>query len=263
MKKERKPLQGLKWLCYLLYPPHCACCGAVLEVRRWRGNMLCAECAQGLPYLPQEKCPHCGGKTKAAGFCDTCMRGFAFTRAYAAFPYAKLRKSIHLYKFEGGKELGIPLGRMMADYLLLYHPALAGELDLILGVPLHPKKEKKRGFDQTRILCEGIAARMGLPYLPHGLYRKRHTAPQSLLSPQERKENLKDAFGTDMDFTGKRILLVDDIITSGTTCNECAKVLYRAGAAEVRVFCLTAAGAAGKEESPERPVEEIEWAAEE
>lgn len=239
-------MMRIKWLKYVLYPPHCACCGEVLPVRRWQGNLLCAECEAHLPFLPQEKCPHCGGKTTEAGFCAACMKTFAFQRAYAAFPYAKLRKSIRLYKFEGGKELGIPLGRMMAEYLLTYHAEQVEKLDLILGVPLHPKKEKKRGFDQTRILCEGISEKIGLPYLPHGLYRKRHTAPQSLLSPQERKENLKDAFGTDLDFQGKRVLLVDDIITSGTTCNECAKVLYRAGAVEVSVFCLTAAGMGGK-----------------
>lgn len=250
--------ERLKWLRYLLYPPHCACCAQVLPVRRWRGNMLCEECEKKLPFLPQNQCPHCGGETREAGFCAPCMEQFAFVRAYAAFPYAAMRKSIHLYKFQGGKELGIPLGRLMAEYLLTYHAAWTEELDLILGVPLHPKKEKKRGFDQTRILCEEIAAKIGLPYLPHGLYRKRHTAPQSLLSPQERRENLQDAFGTTFDFQGKRILLIDDIITSGTTCNECARVLYRAGAAEVSVFCLAAAGDGGKRQEVKREAVEMQ-----
>lgn len=234
-------MKRIKWLKYILYPPHCAVCGEILPMRAWRGALLCGECEKRLPFLPQERCPHCGGKTEA-GLCAVCRKEFAFRRGYAAFPYAAMRKSIHLYKFQGGKELGDALGRLMAQYLLTCHPHLPQEMDLILGVPLHPKKEKKRGFDQTRILCERLSAEIGLPYLPDGLYRKRHTAPQSLLSPREKKENLRDAFGTERDFSGKRILLVDDIFTSGTTCNECAKVLLRAGAAEVCVFCLAAAG---------------------
>ncbi len=233
--------KALNWIKHILYPPHCAVCGELLPMKRWKG-FLCGECEKELPFYPAERCPHCGGETNTAGFCDYCLKPFAFTAACAAFPYASIRKSIHLYKYRGGKEIGNGLGELMADYLLRYHEELLTKTDRILGVPLHPKKEKQRGFDQTRILCEKITEKTDLLFQEKGLYRKRHTIAQSLLSPEERKENLKDAFGTDSDFSGKRILLIDDIITSGTTCNECAKVLYRAGAAEVFVFCLAAAG---------------------
>lgn len=225
----------------LLYPPHCAVCGEVLPVERWRVS-LCASCEEHLPFCASDRCPHCGGKTNAPGFCDVCLKPFAFSAAFAAFPYAAVRKSIHLYKYRGGKELGDGLGSLMADYLLRFHAELPPKIDCIVSVPLHPKKQKRRGFNQTALLCQKIAERTALPFLEDGLYRKRHTVAQSLLSPQERKENLLDAFGTQTDFSGKRVLLVDDIITSGSTCNECAKALYRAGAQEVFVFCLSAAG---------------------
>ena len=130
----------------------------------------------------------------------------------------------------------------MADYLLEYHEELLVKTDVMLSVPLHPKKEKFRGFNQTHILCEKISEKTGLVFQKVGLERKRETIAQSELGHEERKRNLKDAFGTTMDFTGKRVLLVDDIFTTGTTCNECAKELYRAGAKEVMVFTLSAAG---------------------
>ena len=111
----------------------------------------------------------------------------------------------------------------------------------MVSVPLHAKKEKYRGFNQTHILCGKISEKTGLVFQKEGLERKRETIAQSELTPEERKENLKDAFQATGIFSGKRILLVDDIFTTGTTCNECAKALYRAGAREVRVFCLAAA----------------------
>lgn len=233
--------QIIKWLKYLLYPPHCAVCGELLPMKRWKGY-LCGECEKQLPFYPRERCPHCGGETDTAGFCDPCLKSFAFSSACAAFPYASIRKSIHLYKYRGGRELGEGLGTLMAEYLLTFHEELLIKTDIMIGVPLHPKKEKQRGFNQTHILCRKIAEKTDLFFLETGLYRKRHTTPQSLLSPEERKGNLKGAFGVNMDLSGKRILLIDDIFTSGTTCNECAKALYRAGAKEVFVFCLAAAG---------------------
>lgn len=226
----------------LLYPPHCVVCGELLPMKAWEG-FLCEACEKHIPFCPEEVCPRCGGKTDTAGFCDWCRKPFAFSAVCAAFPYAAIRKSIHLYKYHGGKEMGDGLGNLMADYLLRCHEELLVKTDVIAGVPLHPEKEKQRGFNQTYILCERIAERTDLIFQKKALSRTRDTKPQSLLLPQERKENLRDAFVAEMDFSGKRVLLVDDIFTSGTTCRECAKAFYRAGAAEVFVFCLAAAGA--------------------
>ncbi|MBQ7757471.1 ComF family protein [Anaerotignum sp.] len=226
----------------LLFPPRCAVCGEVLALDE-RDGFLCKTCSSHIPYIPKKICPHCGGETDRAGFCEFCLKTFAFETACAAFPYEKVRKSIHLFKYEGGKKLGYGLGELMADYLLKYHEELLVWTDLILSVPLHPKKEKHRGFNQTHILCEKISEKTDLVFQKDGLRRKRNTAAQSTLnSPEERRQNLKDAFEATADFAGKRILLVDDIFTTGSTCNECARTLYRAGAKEVHVFCLSAAG---------------------
>ena len=224
----------------LFFPPRCAVCGEILDMAERKG-FLCRICKE-VPYFPKGKCPHCGGETKEAGFCEVCLKGFVFDAGCAVFPYDEVRKAIHLFKYDGDKLIGEGLGELMASFLLQEYPHLAEEIDVMVSVPLHAKKEKFRGFNQTHILCEKIAEKTGIVFQKDGLVRKRETIAQSELNPEERRLNLKDAFGTTADFTGKHVLLVDDIFTTGTTCNECARELYRAGAKTVRVFTLSAAG---------------------
>ena len=230
----------MKKLLDLLFPPRCAVCGEVLAVEE-REGFLCKNCRK-VPYFTVEACPHCGEKTKTGGFCDFCLKHFAFDSACVAFSYETVRKAIHLFKYDGDKTIGYGLGELMAEYLLKYHEELLVKTDVLVSVPLHPKKEKYRGFNQTHILCEKISEKTGLVFERRVLERKRETVAQSELNPEERKVNLKDAFGVTGDVAGKRVLLVDDIFTTGTTCNECAKELYRAGAKEVMVVALSAAG---------------------
>lgn len=225
----------------VVFPPRCAVCGEILRMEERQG-FLCADCRSDIPYLPQEKCPHCGGETNNGGFCDFCMKHFPFDSVCGAFPYEKVRKAIHLFKYDGDKTIGNGLGALMADGLMRYHEELLVKTDVMVSVPLHEKKEKNRGFNQTHILCEKISEKTGLVFRKGGLKRTRETIAQSELDPEERKLNLKDAFRATEDFTGKRVLLVDDIFTTGTTCRECAKELYRAGAKEVMVFVLSVAG---------------------
>lgn len=223
----------------LIYPPRCAVCGELLTMEE-REGFLCGDCRK-VPYLAAEKCPHCGGSTEG-GFCEACLKEFACSRVWAAFSYETVRDAIHLFKYEGDQRIGKGLGRLMGIYLRQREPFSAERAEVLLAVPLHWKKEKRRGFNQTHILCEEIAKETGIPFQREGLVRKWDTAAQSTLSHEERRENLRDAFSVTEDFRGKRVLLVDDIFTTGTTCNECARELYRAGAAEVMVFTLAAAG---------------------
>lgn len=234
-------MRKMETMLKLLFPPRCAVCTDVLPTAEWEAH-LCQDCRKEIPFIPQDICPHCGGETKNSGFCEFCLKAFAFSAAFAAFPYEKVRSSIHLFKYDGGKEIGRGLGELMAEYLLKYHEELLPKVDLILAVPLFPQKEKQRGFNQTHILCGKIAEKTGLVFQKEGLIRRRATVAQSTLTPEERKTNLKDAFKATKDFTGKRILLVDDIFTTGATCNECAKELYRAGAEDVMIFALAGAG---------------------
>ena len=225
----------------IFFPPRCAVCTEVLSLEE-RNDFLCEDCREDLPCFPKGECPHCGGETKIYGFCEPCLKEFAFSDACAVFPYEMVRDAIHLFKYEGDKTIGYGLGELMAEYLLKKQRELLEKADVMVSVPLHPRKEKFRGFNQTHILCEKISEKTGLSFEKNALERKRETIAQSELNPAERKLNLKDAFSVKKDFTGKTVLLVDDIFTTGTTCNECAKELYRAGAKEVVVFSLSAAG---------------------
>ncbi len=224
----------------LLFPPRCALCGEVLPVKDRVGG-LCRACREEIPFFPEDRCPRCGGKTDTGGFCEACLRPFAFESACAAFPYEKVRTAIHLFKYRGGKSFGEGLGRLAAEYLRQTHTELLSGVDVMIPVPLHSKKERRRGFNQTILLCRAVSVETALPLCERGLLRRKDTTPQSLLSPAERKENLRGVFVVNADVAGKRVLLVDDIFTSGATCGECARALYRAGAESVRVFCLAAA----------------------
>ena len=225
----------------LVFPQRCVICTQVLDWKN-RREWLCRHCAENLPYFPREICPRCGGETDTAGFCRACLKEFAFPEAYAAFPYAEVRRAIKIFKYGGGKRLGYGLGDLMAEYLLRCHEELLQRTDLLLCVPLHPKKERKRRFNQAAILCERIAARTGLSFRREILERTKETVPQSTLSSERlRRENLRDAFAVREDLTGKRVLLVDDIFTTGATGNSCATELSRAGAERVMIYCLSAA----------------------
>lgn len=226
-----------EFLWNLLFPSRCVICGELLTFAE---RKLCTSCAEHIPYL--SACPHCGGRSEGGSFCSFCMKPYAFVRAYAPFSYALLRRTIHLFKYSGSIPIGRVLGDLLADYVLQFQPQLLREVDVMLAVPLHSARQRQRGFNQTHILCERLVARTGLPFSEIGLERKRDTVAQSFLSVQERRQNVRDAFRATADFSGKCVLLVDDIFTTGTTCQECAKELYRAGAAEVIVLCLSAAG---------------------
>ena len=89
----------------LIFPPRCAVCTEVLDMEERRG-ILCHDCAEHLPYVPKGICPHFGGVTETAGFCDFCLKEFAFESACAAFPYETVRRAIHLFKYDGGKKIG-------------------------------------------------------------------------------------------------------------------------------------------------------------
>ena len=175
-----------EWLLELIFPPRCAVCTKVLDMEE-RREILCHDCAEQLPYVPKGICPHCGGVTETAGFCDFCLKEFAFESACAAFPYETVRRAIHLFKYDGGKKIGEGLGQLLADYMGKYHEAILAKTDFVLSVPLHPKKEKKRGFNQTHILCEQLSARTGLPFRRDIPVRKRETAAQSTLDSSKQR----------------------------------------------------------------------------
>jgi ComF family protein len=160
-----------------------------------------------------------------------------FDRCRSAGIYdGALREAIHRVKFHGEAALARSLGRWLARSL----PGEAREADLVAPVPLHPKKLRERGFNQSEFLSSAIAAAASVLHRPRLLTKATPTRSQTGLGRKERRRNLRGTFslGTGLSVRGSRVLLVDDIYTTGCTVEECARVLRRAGARSVRVLTL-------------------------
>ena len=191
----------------------------------------CSQCDRPLPspvaltYSPTHRCHHC------------TIRPPAYVKAWTLYPYLPpLQEAICLFKYRGKVSLAKPLGRLMLNVL----PA-ALEADLVIPVPLHPTRLREREFNQSLLLADQVATHLHLPLLFSNLVRTVPSEPQSTLSRKERIKNLRRAFAVRQPqlIAQKRILLIDDVFTTGTTMNECAKVLRKAGADAV--FALTLA----------------------
>jgi ComF family protein len=146
-----------------------------------------------------------------------------------------LSSAIHIFKFQKIKRLAKPLGRLLLEF------DLSG-IDAIIPVPLSTKGLRERGFNQSLLLAKVVADSKKIPLVMDGLYKEKETRPQLGLSAKERAANLKGAFRAKGDFKGKKLLLVDDVMTTGATARECSKQLLKAGAETVVVLTLARAG---------------------
>jgi ComF family protein len=145
---------------------------------------------------------------------------------------------IHLMKYEGYFALAEPL----ADLMMETWPRWQTAVDLVLPIPLYAGRERKRGYNQSELLTRRLSAKMGWATSPTALRRLRHTRPQVGLDADARRLNLQNAFAANAnELTDKRILLVDDVCTTGATLTAAADVLLAAGAASVSAYCLARA----------------------
>lgn len=208
----------------LLYPPRCPFCRILLP---GRGELLCAQCQQTLPWLTGRAAERTGE------FFALCVSPLRYRDA--------VRESVHRYKFSGLRGYAPAYGRLMVQCA---QDRLPGRYDLITWVPLSAKRRRKRGYDQARLLAQVMAGELNAPILPL-LTKLRDTPPQSAQEDAAaRRGNALDAYEAALpeETAGKRILLVDDVVTSGATLSECARVLLTAGAAEVVCVTLAQAG---------------------
>ncbi|MFQ6099724.1 MAG: ComF family protein [Anaerolineae bacterium] len=145
---------------------------------------------------------------------------------------------MHRLKYRGRTVLAEPLGGLMAAYWT-QHPMSA---DLVVPVPLHPARLRERGYNQAALLAREMARRTGLVVEEQALIRQRATAPQVELNARQRKENVRDAFRcSGNSLAGKRVLLIDDVCTTGATLEACAVALYAGGARDVQALTLARA----------------------
>lgn len=214
----------------LLFPPHCVACSQV-------GTWFCDDCLASVEPVPHPLCPRCGRPAPVERLCAQCrihplrLDGI---RSVAVHDGA-LRQAIHHLKYRRRRELALTLGGLLFEY---WQEANL-PTDLVIPVPLHPSRQKERGFNQAGLLASVLAERARLPLNDRHLTRTRATPPQVGLGAEERKVNVQDAFTWEGNrLEGVRVLLIDDVCTTGATLEACAVALRAGGAGSVWALTL-------------------------
>jgi len=224
----------------LLYPLHCASCKKPLEAEN--DSAVCGHCIGLIKPNPAPYCVYCGRSIDTAGAaCTDCTKNRpAFSKTYSACLYEDVLKELILqFKYKGKLALSGCLSGLISDFLYDNQDILEG-VDMITFVPIGLDRMVKRGFNQSKVLAKHLSDSYGIPMVDC-IEKKVSTKNQNELSRQERLSNLKGAFRAKaaVNLKGLTILVVDDVMTTGATLNECAIALLQAGAANVR--CLTLA----------------------
>ncbi len=209
----------------LLFPLRCLCCGV-------EGTMLCASCAESLPRIGSPYCDHCGSPLSKDSLCRSCtVHRPTIDGIRSLFIFEGMaRKAVHGLKYGGLKAAASPLAGLLGQFLDR-NPIPA---DVIVPVPLHKKRLRSRGYNQSSLLAKPLAKTAGLPMREHLLVRKRDTVSQAkTTSAAERRRNVQGAFVAPHNLDGDRVLLIDDVCTTGATMDACATALMAAGARSV------------------------------
>jgi ComF family protein len=229
----------------LFFPPLCHACRDFIP--DGREVKICDSCLETAAPLVSPLCSCCGrpfpdfsGADHLCGRCSTAPPPFTLARGALLFA-GTTRELIHQFKYSGKVMLRRPLALLTADCLDGFVAGFGA--DLIVPVPLHTKRLRQRGFNQAVLLGEIFAQRWGVPLQRNNLQRSRWTEPQVNLTASARAENVKGAFtlAAPARIAGKRILLVDDVYTTGSTARECSRVLRSAGASSVAVLTVARA----------------------
>lgn len=200
----------------LLFPPVCPGCGRA-------GVLLCDDCRARIQIIDAVELREPPARLSAI--------------ASAALFAPPLREAIHRFKYDNTRDLAGPLAAVMAAGW----PRLGLAADVLMPVPLHARRLTERGYNQSALLARGLAQALAMPVDERTLIRRRHTRQQVGLGPEERRANVADAFVCRGAVRGQRIILVDDVCTTGATLEACAAALADAGAASVQGYTLARA----------------------
>lgn len=239
---------GLKGLLDLICPPRCTLCGEFLE--RDEATLkngfacICDGCFDNFTEVPASFCRRCGRpytlEYPADHICGDCLKKEpVFDRAASAGLYdGLLRKAIHELKYNGRTELAAPLAHFMKNKL--EPPFYPPDVDLILPVPLHVRRLRGRGFNQSLLLAKELYRNWSEKIEWNVLLRPVWTEPQMAMTKEQRRKNVRDAFkaagGADLAY--KSVLLLDDVFTTGATMEACCRVIKKAGASQVFILTL-------------------------
>lgn len=233
-------VQGLTWLqttlLDLLFPPQCVGCRAY-------GALFCAACAQRVEPVGLHICTCCGRPQPIrVAQCEQCQRQASLiieTVRIAALHTDPLRQAIHAFKYDGRRELAEPLARyLVALSQTLPDQARLRTVDGVAPVPLYSTRRQERGYNQAELLASAFCRSVQLPLCSTWLIRQRSTQSQVGLTAAERQQNVQDAFVATSAVSGKSLLLIDDVYTTGATMRACAQAAMKAGAKAVYGLAL-------------------------
>jgi len=215
---------------HLFFPHVCAGCGSDLLNEE---SMLCIRCMADLPETNFQS--HAGNPVEKIFWGR--LQLMAATAAYYFTKESLMQQLVHEFKYKGNKELGLQMGRLLGKYLMQSDRFNA---DALVALPLFPVKERKRGYNQAAILCDGMAEVMKIPVLKNVIVRPRHTETQTKKGRVERWRNMEGKFVLQdkRAIRNKRLLLVDDVITTGATLEACALELLKGENTRVGVAAL-------------------------
>lgn len=221
----------------LIYPKRCYVCGSDSK------ESICSTCVSSFYFIDSPVCQKCGKPTTIeVDECRECRdKSIHFSTARStAFYEGNLREAIHKFKYDNGKSLGDVFAKL--SYKILKEEKKFFNIDMVTYVPLGRKKELERGYNQSKLIAESISSLISKPCVSI-LVRVRETEDQNKLDMEKRHTNVKNVFlvSKKINIKRKRILLIDDVYTTGATVNECSKMLKAAGAEEVRVLTIARA----------------------
>jgi ComF family protein len=220
-----------RWALDFALPPRCAGCGTIVA----DVHSFCADCWRSVEFLGESGCATCGMPLQATeqSTCGACLaRAPRIARTRAAVAYGDLAKSLAIRLKYGRK---VAIARTMARYMA---PLVGEHSDrLLVPVPLHRARLWNRGFNQSALVARELSRRVGIPADLLALARVRRTAPLKGMSPIQRRKTVAGAFRVrdKRAIAGKTVILVDDVLTTGSTAEACARTLKRAGAARVEL----------------------------
>jgi len=235
MKAAPALVQGLNGFLNLCFPPVCLHCHEQIPDQTF---WLCGNCQQRLQPVPEAHCPKCGCPSDTEA-CPNCAEmHYAFDRAVSLYLYeGAIKTVIHNLKYSGFSRIADWLANIA--FQTIQADTDLQSVDMVCPVPLHRVRQRERGYNQSALIARAMAVKLQKPFQEHILVKNRNTASQTAMSRTARLSNVRGSFRMGKSAVrGKRILLVDDVFTTGSTVNEASRTLRAAGAAQVFVLTI-------------------------
>lgn len=217
----------------ILYPRTCPVCGEILKIDKLQ---ICKECKKKINYIAEPLCKKCGKQliNLEQEFCFDCSsKEHKFTRGLALYRHDEwIRKSIYRFKYHNKREYA----KIYANEIVLQYEERIRQwnADYLVPIPLHKSKLRTRGYNQAEDLCKELSKLLQIPMEKNCVLRIKKTLPQKELNDKQRKNNLKNAFKIgEIDVKLKKVILVDDIYTTGATIDSVAQVLIHSGVSDI------------------------------